>query len=158
VYQGAASVPTLNGSTAEYKIWNALKFDGMDMRQATIKMAHGDTCQWFFDSTEYKRWRDDGALEDHHGFMWIRGKPGAGKSTLMKLAVKDADRRFPDLSFSAPKAVRSRGRSKGCIVRSFVSFSLNIPRWWKFSIKMHGLNQLGRSNSLKSIFAIVCCD
>lgn len=80
----------------EFNISAALSFDGMDVRRATIKSAYGNTCQWFFNSEEYKRWRDDYMLAEHHGFLWIRGKPGAGKSTLMKCAVKHAQESFPD--------------------------------------------------------------
>jgi hypothetical protein len=96
VYQSTASDTSSAGGTLGCKIREALKFDGMDMRRATIKLPHGSSCQWFFDSPEYQKWRDNTFLEKHHGFLWIRGKPGAGKSTLMRLAVKHADRRFPD--------------------------------------------------------------
>lgn len=82
--------------TPTFDVLAALSFDGMDIRRATIKSAHGNTCQWFFDSTAYKRWRDDRMLAEHHGFLWIKGKPGAGKSTLMKCAVKHAEHAFSD--------------------------------------------------------------
>jgi hypothetical protein len=94
VHQNAASDTPLASGTPSSKIRDALKFDGMDMRRATIKSPHGSTCQWFFDSSEYQKWRDDTFLEEHHGFLWIRGKPGVGKSTLMRLAVKHADDKF----------------------------------------------------------------
>jgi hypothetical protein len=35
---------------------------------------------------EYKAWRDPDKQHTHHGFFWIKGKPGTGKSTLMKCA------------------------------------------------------------------------
>lgn len=35
-------------------------------------------------------------LAEHHGFLWIKGKPGAGKSTLMKCAVKHVEHAFSD--------------------------------------------------------------
>ena len=73
----------------------SLKFDEMDTRRTAIKAAYGDTCQWFFNTPEYKNWRDDSSLAEHHGFLWVRGKPGAGKSTLMRLAVKHVDQEFP---------------------------------------------------------------
>jgi hypothetical protein len=96
VHQNAASDTPLASGTSNSKIRDALEFDGMDMRRATIKLPHGSTCQWFFYTPEYQKWRDNTFREDTHGFLWIRGKPGAGKSTLMRLAVKHADRRFPD--------------------------------------------------------------
>jgi hypothetical protein len=96
VHQNAASDTPLASGTSNSKIRDALEFDDMDMRRATIELPHGSTCQWFFDSPEYQKWRDNTFRENNHGFLWIRGKPGAGKSTLMRLAVKHADRRFPD--------------------------------------------------------------
>jgi hypothetical protein len=96
VYQSASSATPLTSGTLGLKIRNALRFDGMDMRRATIKFPHGSTCEWLFDSPEYEIWRHDSFSRKHHGFLWIRGKPGAGKSTLMRLAVKHADRKFPD--------------------------------------------------------------
>lgn len=65
---------------------NALAFDRMDARLATISTAHAETCQWLFGREEYISWRDPKALYKHRGFFWIKGKPGAGKSTLMKCA------------------------------------------------------------------------
>jgi energy-coupling factor transporter ATP-binding protein EcfA2 len=91
----AASGTGITGGIPELKVTDALKFDGMDLRRASIKLAYGSTCQWFFDSPEYKTWRDSSFSVEHHGFLWIRGKPGAGKSTLMRLAVKHADQEFP---------------------------------------------------------------
>jgi hypothetical protein len=101
VYLDAASTTPSTSDTLGAKIEAALRFDGMDMRRATIKLPPGSTCQWFFESPEYKRWRDNSFSEEHHGFLWIRGKPGAGKSTLMRLAVKHTDNNFPgDLRIS----------------------------------------------------------
>ncbi|GAB7334884.1 hypothetical protein MBLNU13_g06780t1 [Cladosporium sp. NU13] len=85
----------------ERTVSDALAFDGMDARRTSIKVAYGNTCQWFFESPEYIKWRDNSSLAEHHGFLWVRGKPGAGKSTLMRLSVKHADQKFPhDLRMS----------------------------------------------------------
>jgi hypothetical protein len=69
VHQSATSSTLPISDESETEIAKALKFDGMDMRRATIKLSYGDTCQWFFDSAEYKKWRDDSMLVDHHGFL-----------------------------------------------------------------------------------------
>ena len=53
-----------------------------------IKAAHSKTCQWFLSHSSYKEWLDPAALTRHHGFLWISGKPGAGKSTIMKFAYE----------------------------------------------------------------------
>jgi ankyrin repeat protein len=68
----------------------SLRFDVMDSRLATIGVAHRDTCSWLYTRTEYLRWQDPELRASHHGFLWIKGKPGAGKSTLMKHAVGHA--------------------------------------------------------------------
>ncbi|KAF1968090.1 hypothetical protein BU23DRAFT_572613 [Bimuria novae-zelandiae CBS 107.79] len=61
-----------------------LNFDQLDARQMSIKVAHAKTCRWFLNTSGYKNWLDAGEIADHNGLLWIKGKPGAGKSTLMK--------------------------------------------------------------------------
>ena len=68
------------------RLLHTLKFDQMDSRQASIGTAHRKTCRWFLNDDTYKAWLDPEKLKQHHGFLWIRGKPGAGKSTIMKFA------------------------------------------------------------------------
>ncbi|KAF4832340.1 putative ankyrin repeat protein [Colletotrichum tropicale] len=63
-----------------------LNFDQKDSRQSSIKTAHAKTCRWILKHADYEAWLDPKRLIHHHGFLWIRGKPGAGKSTLMKFA------------------------------------------------------------------------
>ena len=62
----------------------------MDARYATIKTAHTKTCRWLLKKPKYRDWLDINKATDDHGFLWIRGKPGSGKSTLMKFAVGNA--------------------------------------------------------------------
>lgn len=66
---------------------HALRFDVMDSRQATIGLAHADTCTWIVEAPEYLRWRDECRRSEHHGVLWIKGNPGCGKPTLMKYAL-----------------------------------------------------------------------
>jgi ankyrin repeat protein len=68
----------------------SLRFDVMESRLATIGIAHRDTCSWLYTRAEYLRWQNPEYRADHHGFLWIKGKPGAGKSTLMKHALQHA--------------------------------------------------------------------
>ena len=65
----------------------SLWYHAIDARYATIKTAHARTCRWLLKKPEYQYWLDINKAPDHHGFLWIRGKPGSGKSTLMKFAV-----------------------------------------------------------------------
>ncbi|WQF77350.1 Putative nucleoside phosphorylase domain, P-loop containing nucleoside triphosphate hydrolase [Colletotrichum destructivum] len=71
----------------------SLKFDQIDKRQANIKTAHAETCEWLTKHPDYTAWMDRQKYSQHHGFLWIKGKPGAGKSTLMKFAFGRAKRR-----------------------------------------------------------------
>ncbi|KAK1994353.1 ankyrin [Colletotrichum falcatum] len=63
---------------------DSLKFKQLDSRQSTIIAAHNKTCRWFLESPNYNEWLKPEMLAEHRGLLWIRGKPGAGKSTLMK--------------------------------------------------------------------------
>jgi hypothetical protein len=56
----------------------------------TIKTAHAKTCGWLLNNDQYLNWLDTSKLKEHHGFLWIKGKAGTGKSTLMKFALVQA--------------------------------------------------------------------
>jgi ankyrin repeat protein len=75
---------------------DSLQFDQIDARHMTIKSAHTRTCKWFLECPEYLQWLDPTKLEKHHGFLWIKGNPGTGKSTLMKFAAAHARRKGAD--------------------------------------------------------------
>ncbi|KAL9068418.1 MAG: hypothetical protein Q9157_006508 [Trypethelium eluteriae] len=62
----------------------SLGFSTLQARQNDVASAHLNTCDWLFKTTEFYKWRDQIDLADHNGVLWLKGKPGAGKSTLMK--------------------------------------------------------------------------
>ncbi|KAK6544651.1 hypothetical protein TWF694_001340 [Orbilia ellipsospora] len=62
----------------------SLSFPNIDARQQNIATAHENTCDWFFQKPKFIQWKDRVNTNDHKGVLWIKGKPGAGKSTLMK--------------------------------------------------------------------------
>ncbi|KAK2600096.1 hypothetical protein QQS21_005182 [Conoideocrella luteorostrata] len=64
----------------------SLEFEQIDVRQKTIKSAHAKTCKWLVHTPEYRDWLNPAEMSKHHGFLWMKGKPGAGKSTLMNFA------------------------------------------------------------------------
>lgn len=66
----------------------ALEVERMGIRRDMIAPALVDTCQWLFTRPEYISWQNPSHMTDHHGFMWIKSKPGAGKSTLMKFLLE----------------------------------------------------------------------
>jgi ankyrin repeat protein len=74
----------------ERDLLKSLRFDQMSSRQTTIKDAHQETCQWLERKLEYVDWLDTTKIGQHRGLLWIKGKPGAGKSTIMKFIHRRA--------------------------------------------------------------------
>ncbi|KAK1984510.1 hypothetical protein LZ30DRAFT_651621 [Colletotrichum cereale] len=62
----------------------SLAFREINARRHDIVPAHPDTCDWLFDTLEFRQWMDPVYLQVHNGVFWIKGKPGVGKSTLME--------------------------------------------------------------------------
>src|SRR5277367_3733562 len=62
----------------------------MDSRHINIHRPLHDTCRWLFDQQPYQRWARRANLAENHGILWLKGKPGSGKSTIMKQAVQEA--------------------------------------------------------------------
>jgi hypothetical protein len=77
-------------------LMNTLAFDRMDFRKATVEPAHTRTCQWIFEEEAFLRWRDPAFRDTNHGFLWIKGKPGSGKSTLMKCILNYMTKHGPE--------------------------------------------------------------
>ncbi|EEU34627.1 uncharacterized protein NECHADRAFT_10992, partial [Fusarium vanettenii 77-13-4] len=50
------------------------------------------TCHWFLEHQAYKNWLNPAMQSDNSGFLWMRGKAGAGKSTMMKFVYLQAKR------------------------------------------------------------------
>lgn len=63
------------------RLLRTLRFNSMSFRYSKITDSHLNTFQWMFDNT-FSRW-----LASSHPVFWISGKPGSGKSTLMKFLV-----------------------------------------------------------------------
>ena len=70
-------------------IMGSLYFNQIHTHQMTIKKSHSETCRWLLTNPKYIEWLDSKKLSEHHGFLWIKGKAGAGKSTLMKYALSN---------------------------------------------------------------------
>ncbi|KAL6249525.1 hypothetical protein RBB50_003378 [Rhinocladiella similis] len=72
-------------SEDKYKVLlNSLIFNRIDFRVNNVKRELLSTCQWLFRHPHFQTWNDTGYSAQHSGFLWIKGKPGCGKSTLMK--------------------------------------------------------------------------
>lgn len=67
-------------------ILKSLHFAQIKQRQNEIPQAHHNTFQWIFDessSSKFTSW----LCHSRQGVFWVTGKPGSGKSTLMKLIL-----------------------------------------------------------------------
>lgn len=67
-----------------------LYFKQIDERLTHLTPAQGTTCRWFLTKPEYLKWQTFSQRSDHGGFLWIKGNPGTGKSTLMKFLFETA--------------------------------------------------------------------
>ena len=77
---------------AEHAIITSLWYPCMRDREASICDAHANTFNWLFHESDVagKRWDNFvDFLEGPTGLYWITGKPGSGKSTLMKYLQND---------------------------------------------------------------------
>ncbi|UZP35202.1 hypothetical protein NXS19_003018 [Fusarium pseudograminearum] len=68
----------------------SLRFREIKQRHSAIHDRHKDTFKWVFTKQEtgFREWLQEGS-----GFFWVRGKPGSGKSTLMKFIATHGDTR-----------------------------------------------------------------
>lgn len=68
---------------SHYQITKTLEYDQIRSREAQIGNAHAETFKWLLDESQnemgFAKW-----LKNDSRTYWIQGKPGAGKSTLMK--------------------------------------------------------------------------
>jgi hypothetical protein len=78
-------------------ILNALTFNGRRQRQAAVSEAYAGTFEWIF-QIKFVSW-----LESSDPIFWISGKPGSGKSTLMKHLVNDPRTTLALQSWSNPQ-------------------------------------------------------
>ncbi|KAK4217740.1 nacht and ankyrin domain protein [Rhypophila decipiens] len=82
----------------------SLYFPEMYHREKNIQRALEDTCSWLFATPEYMTWRDRVDMAHNYGMLWIKGKPGAGKSVL----VKEISRRFKDHATAQSRDMKLR--------------------------------------------------
>ena len=79
----------------------SLDFEQLDSRYHDIRFAYPKTCDWVFDSQEFRTWLNPDNVEEHNRVLWIKGKPGSGKSTLMKHIHGSCNRYFPGYLIAA---------------------------------------------------------
>ncbi|KAK5955689.1 hypothetical protein OHC33_003330 [Knufia fluminis] len=73
------------------KLSRELYFEKMDDRYIQIEDAHNETLKWIFEPPDREKPPCDSFvdwLKNNEPVYWVAGKPGSGKSTLMKYLVK----------------------------------------------------------------------
>jgi len=88
--------PPQHAKIAKKVLLDFLRFDEIDDRFVNIKPGHSKTCRWLLKNTAYLDWLNPDKLPEHHGFFWIKGKPGCGKSTLTKFAFTEIKKSLRD--------------------------------------------------------------
>jgi len=101
---------SINGhEVIEDEILNDLQFRVMDLREAEIHENHVRTFDWVYSSSE----PDDDAsnlrawLLHGNGIFWVEGKPGSGKSTLMKMIRASGKTRKLLLEWAGPNQLHT---------------------------------------------------
>jgi hypothetical protein len=70
-------------------VLEALRFDALETRRKTVKDHLAKTCNWILNHPACAKW-----MKLEHKFFWIKGKPGAGKSVLIKYLDQHITRRL----------------------------------------------------------------
>ena len=81
------SIPQGRKEELQSVFLNRFRFSGMENREGQIAEAYGNTFEWIFGDLDLERekWSNfKDWLELGSKVYWITGKPGSGKSTLMK--------------------------------------------------------------------------
>lgn len=79
IYQGEER------SSLEEQCLQSLAFPDMMQRRDDISPKTENTCGWILENRQYTKWCEQG------GLLWIKGRAGTGKSTLMRSIVRNAE-------------------------------------------------------------------
>lgn len=113
IYQNNTAHPEF--AKVSLELMDALGFKGMTDRLMAIGPACAETCTWFLRRPEYTSWRDPARRHRHNGVLWIKGKAGTGKSTLMRYIHDHAQQHYQD---DVDIAFFLNGRSPDQLVKS----------------------------------------
>ena len=96
LHQGSNAEDLPNSQPSPGQVFvEMLNFDEIDHRHDNIKI-QGKACQWLLERREYLDWRDETKFSEHLGFLWIKGKAGTGKSTMMKYIYAHSRKELKD--------------------------------------------------------------
>ncbi|KAL8310675.1 hypothetical protein RB597_010494 [Gaeumannomyces tritici] len=110
-FNNASEPDTADDQASErrQRLLESLNFAQIDARKTTIRTAHSKTCRWFVRHSAYRDWLDPAMQSQNHGFLWMRGKAGAGKSTMMKFVYLESKKRDGSNTMSASFFFNARG-------------------------------------------------
>ncbi|KAG7289892.1 hypothetical protein NEMBOFW57_006269 [Staphylotrichum longicolle] len=77
--------------SSEVETLNSLWYPGMNKRRQAVDEPIAKTCLWLFEQDTYQHWLGYQDQQEHRGLLWLKGKPGSGKSTLMKEALRRSE-------------------------------------------------------------------
>jgi AAA ATPase domain len=114
-------------------ILRSLSYDGMDNREERIAEAYGETFKWVFEdsSKDQRKWSNfkDWLISDSQ-LYWVTGKPGSGKSTLMKYICypeEGDDQAKAKAPSRCTKFLREWARNCHLIIGSFFFWNSGMP-------------------------------
>jgi hypothetical protein len=110
-------------------ILGSLSYAGMDNREERIAEAYGETFKWVFEdsSKDQRKWSNfkDWLISDSQ-LYWVTGKPGSGKSTLMKYICYPEQAKVKAPS-RCTKFLREWARNCHLIIGSFFFWNSGMP-------------------------------
>ncbi|KAL4958986.1 uncharacterized protein BDV14DRAFT_206112 [Aspergillus stella-maris] len=144
------------------ELLKSLRFDRIEFRKSNIVAAYARTCEWFLTHDIYHSWIDPAKLKEHHGFLWVRGKPGAGKSTIMKFAylkmsgkARSKNHRTASFFFNARGEALEKsiiGMYRSLLYQILKGFPDLHPVLEDLDIILEGQNDCPSLNALKDLF------
>lgn len=119
------------GTSETDSFMESLRFQSMGERHATIHKAYTSTFKWLLDHPKHVEWRDQIRSIEHNRLLWIKGKPGAGKSTIMKFAFDHAASEWKGHTvvsfFFNARGVHLEKQPKECIVHCYCNSWRKCP-------------------------------
>jgi len=79
---GGRTHPKLSAS--DISVLKKLRYPSMNDRKHSVERPAAQTCGWLWEQPVHQDWLHNRHQDNHAGLLWLKGKPGAGKSTLIR--------------------------------------------------------------------------
>ncbi|KAL3479372.1 hypothetical protein BJX99DRAFT_222521 [Aspergillus californicus] len=110
----------------------SLRPSDIDIPRFVQTSAAGTAWNHMFNSKDFREWYHETGVDGHHGLIWIKGKPGSGKSTFTKHAF-----------CRAAEELRENGT---CVVAFLSNNRDRYPCWSKLDLFRSLIYQLLQAN------------